>query len=78
MTAVSDPGKMKGTAIGIGAMILVFVVSYVLASGEVLKSYGDVTESTSRMVGMGLISFYILLVLAVLSIVYASVSRLLK
>ena len=34
MTAVSDPGKMKGTAIGIGAMILVFVVSYVLASGE--------------------------------------------
>ena len=78
MTAVSDPGKMKGTAIGIGAMILVFVVSYVLASREVLKSYGDVTESTSRMVGMGLISFYILLVLAVLSIVYASVSRLLK
>lgn len=78
MTAISNPGKMKGTAIGIGAMVLIFVISYMVASGEVLKSYGEVTESTSRLVGMGLISFYILLVLAVLSIVYASVSRLLK
>ena len=45
-----------GSAIGIGAMIVVFGISYALASGEVVASHmADVTESTSRMVGAGLI-----------------------
>ena len=78
MTAVSDPKKMMGTGIGIGAMIVVFFVSYLISSDEVLESYGDITASTSQMVGAGLITFYILLILAVLSIIYASVSRMLK
>jgi hypothetical protein len=78
MTAITSPKKMIGSAIGVGAMIVVFGISYAFASGEVVKSYGDVSESTSRMVGAGLITFYILLVLAVLSIVYASISRMIK
>ncbi|MEZ4720468.1 MAG: hypothetical protein R2813_01160 [Flavobacteriales bacterium] len=78
MTALSNPGKMKGTAIGVGAMLVITGISYGLASGEVLESYGDVSESASRWSGAGLYMFYILLVLAVLSIAYSSVSRLMK
>ncbi len=78
MTAIANPKKLTGSAIGIGAMVVVFVISYALASGEVYESYGSVTESTSRMVGAGLFTFYILLVLAVLSIIYASISRMIK
>ncbi|GAB5537924.1 MAG: hypothetical protein Salg2KO_00270 [Salibacteraceae bacterium] len=78
MTAISNPKKMVGSAIGIGAMILVFVISYVIAGDEVLKSYGEISASTSKLVGAGLITFYILLILAVLSIIYAGVSRLIK
>jgi len=59
-------------------MIVIFVISYVLASDEVVKSYGDITATTSKMVGAGLFTFYILLVLAVLSIIYAGISRLIN
>jgi hypothetical protein len=78
MTAISNPKKLIGSAIGIGAMIVIFVISYVLASDEVVKSYGDITTTTSKMVGAGLFTFYILLVLAVLSIIYAGISRLIN
>ena len=78
MTAISNPAKMKGSAIGVGAMIVIFGLSYALAGAEVLESYGPISESTSRLTGAGLYSFYILFVLAVLSIAYSSVSRLLK
>lgn len=78
MTAIANPKKLMGSLIGIGAMIVVFGISYAIASGEVIEAYGDITETTSRMVGAGLFTFYILLVLAVLSIVYASISRMLK
>ena len=78
MTTISNPKKLIGSAIGIGAMIMIFVISYVLASDEVLRTYGDITASTSKMVGAGLFTFYILLVLAVLSIIYAGISRLIN
>lgn len=78
MTAISNPKKLVGSAIGIGAMIVIFVLSYILASDEVMKSYGDITATTSKMVGAGLFTFYILLVLAVLSIIYAGISRLIN
>lgn len=78
MTALSNPKKLMGSLIGVVAMIVVFGISYGIAGGEVLESYGNITETTSRMVGAGLFTFYILLVLAVLSIVYASISRLIK
>ena len=78
MTAISNPKKLIGSAIGIGAMIVIFVISYVLASDEVVKSYGEITATTSKMVGAGLFTFYILLVLAVLSIIYAGISRLIN
>ncbi|GAB4376683.1 MAG: hypothetical protein Kow0075_04040 [Salibacteraceae bacterium] len=78
MTAITNPKKMVGTAIGIGVMVLIVGVSYALASDEVLKSYGDFTPSVSRWTGAGLYTFYILFLLAVASIGYSSVSRMLK
>lgn len=78
MTAISEPEKLKGTGIGIGAMIVVLGLSYALAGGEVLKSYGEISSTTSRMVGASLYTFYILLLLAVVAIIYSWVSRLIK
>ena len=78
LTAITNPKKLMGSAIGIVVMLVIFGVSYGIASGEVLKSYGEITESTSRLAGAGLFTFYILLVGAVLSIVYSWVSRALK
>lgn len=78
ISAMTKPDSVKGSLIGLGAMLVVVALSYVLADGSVEPIYGDISESTSRWSGAGLYAFYILFVLAVLSIVYSSVSRLMK
>lgn len=79
MQAVMNPSNMKGAAIGIGGLIVVLAIGYFLADGTVEPYYqSGITETVSKLTGMGLYALYILFVLAVLSIAYASVSRLLK
>lgn len=77
--AALNPGKIKGTLIGLGVMVVVLGISYGLADGTVESYYaGDITETTSKLSGAGLYAFYILFLLSVLSIVYSSVSRFFK
>jgi hypothetical protein len=77
--AIMNPSKLKGSFIGVGVMLAVLVLSYVLADSTVEPYYiGGISESTSKLSGAGLYAFYILFVLAVLSIAYSSISRMLK
>jgi hypothetical protein len=79
MQAVQNPQRIKGALIGIGGLAVVLLVSYLLADGTVEPTYSmSISETTSRLSGMGLYALYILFVLAVLSIAYSSVSRMLK
>ena len=79
MQAIMNPGKLKGSLIGLGGMILVFLISYVLADATVEPYYAsDITESASKLSGAGLYAFYILFVLAVLSIASSSLTRFIK
>ena len=61
-----DPKKAKGALFSILGLIVVFGLSYVLASDAVLVSYEayGVDAGTSQSVGMGLIGTYILLALS--------------
>lgn len=76
--ALMNPKAMKGTAIGLGAMLVIALVSYLLAGDEVLEAYKETSPTASKLSGAGLYMFYILFVLAILSIVYSAVSRALK
>ena len=65
----------------LGAMVVLAIISYVLSGNEFsslqleqMKS----TAETSVTVGAGLIFLYILAALAILSIIYASISRIFK
>lgn len=79
MQAIMNPGKLKGSLIGLGGMILVFVISYVLADTTVEPYYAsDITETASKLSGAGLYAFYILFILAVLSIASSSLTRFIK
>jgi hypothetical protein len=78
MSLVINPGAIKGAVIGIIAIAVIFGLSYVLADGTVLPSYKNVDESTSKLVSTGLNSFYIIGLLAVLSVVYSGVARIFK
>jgi hypothetical protein len=79
---VKKPALLKQTLINVGLFAVVVVVGYVLSSGTDLDlkpfvSKGlDVTENTSKYVGMGLITFYILTAIAILAMIYTGVKKL--
>ena len=57
--------------------VFLFIIAYVLASDQVLNSYNkyEITASSSKQVGVGLITFYFLLFGAIAAILYAELSK---
>ena len=82
MFLAKNPSKSKNALIGIGCLLLVCILSYVFASSEILTFPGSekfgMTESSTKRVGMGLITFYILSAGAILSVVYAEMGKIFK
>ena len=71
-------GDIKKTLFSLGAVALIFVISYVLATGtESLTRDGEVvTAQTSKWIGTGLYAFYIMAILALASMVLSGVKKL--
>ncbi len=78
---ILNPRNSINIFIGIGVMVVIAIIAYSLASVGLtdlqLEKLG-VSAGTAKYVGTGLIFTYILATLAVLSIVYASISKLFK
>ncbi len=74
---VSDPKKIKYLGKFVIGFGIVFILSYVLANGNMTK-VGEltITESASRWVGTGLYAFYILTIVTFGTIIYAGVKGL--
>jgi hypothetical protein len=68
---------MMQTGVGLGALLVLFVVSYSISGDEVTASAAalGITPMTSQLIGAGLIMFYIVLVLAVLGLIYSEVKQ---
>lgn len=79
---LKKPALLKKTLINVGLFAVVIIAAYLLSSGTDLNlkpfidKGQDVTESTSKYVGMGLIAFYILTVIAILSMIYTGIKKL--
>ena len=67
----------KKTLYTITALVSVLLCSYLIASNEVLHSFEkyEITQSTSKNVGMGLITFYVLIFGAIGAVLYAELSK---
>jgi hypothetical protein len=68
---------MIQTGIGLGALLVLFVVSYSISGNEVTASAAaqGITPMTSQLIGAGLIMFYIVLVLAILGLIYSELKQ---
>jgi len=75
-----EPSMLVRTGIGLGVIVVLFGISYAMSGSEVnLKAAAlGVTPTSSKLIGAGLIMFYITLVLSVLSLIYSEVSKALK
>jgi hypothetical protein len=58
---LSDIKKAKGTLVGIGILIVLFIVSYAISGSEVLPKYEQlgIDSGSSKMIGAWLILLYI-------------------
>lgn len=73
--AFGDPDSLKKMMIGVGALVVVFVVAYLVADGS---TTGDESATTAKLVGAGLFTFYILAVGAIGGIVYTEIKKALE
>lgn len=73
-----NPASLRGAAVGLGSLLVIFVLSYVLADGSDFAMYDNVDESTTKWVSTGLNAFYICFILAVGAVLYSSLSRIRK
>src|SRR5688572_30737145 len=75
-----EPSTLVRSAIGIGIVVVLFVISYAMADSEVnLKAAAvGVTPTSSKLIGAGLIMFYITLVLSILALIYSEISKAFK
>ena len=75
-------GKGWGFLIGIGLLVALVVVAFLLSKGSdlspVFLAKNGATEGTSKLVGTACITTYVLCVLAILAIVYVEVAKLFK
>ncbi len=77
----TDTGSLKSTLIGVGSFVAVLAISYVLSGGDTTvyeHSEGIATAKESHFVGAGLVAFYILGALAICSILFTGVKKLIK
>ncbi len=82
MFFAKNPEKARGALKSIVVLIAVIVISYILASGDIMEFPGSekfsMTESSTKRVGMGLITFYFLALGAVAAVLYAELGKLFK
>ncbi|MEM6644291.1 MAG: hypothetical protein AAF616_15030, partial [Bacteroidota bacterium] len=67
-----DPQSLKKIGIGVGGLIIVFIVAYVVSSGE---ATGEHSATTVKLVGASLTTFYILAIGAILGIVITELKK---
>ena len=74
---MQNTNNAKNTLYTLGGLISLFIIAYVLADGEVLNSYEkyEISQATSRQVGMGLITFYFLIIGTIGTILYTELSK---
>ena len=74
-----DLKKAKIALAGVGILLLVFILSYVMAGSEALTTnYETVEGSQMKLIEGSLYMVYILFTVSVIAILYASVSRYFK
>ena len=80
MQMIKTPDNAKKTLYTIGGLVVVLIISYLIASSEVLLTYEkyNVNTGTAKRVGMGLFSFYFLAIGAVLTVLYTEFGKAFK
>jgi hypothetical protein len=76
---VKDFQKAKNSLIGVGILIVIFVLGYALSTEETYRVGESIVEgAVSRRAEAGLIAFYVMIVMAIVAIIYTEISKAFK
>lgn len=78
LSTVTNTAKLKSSALSFGSMVVVFGVSYALASDTIMPEYQNVSPMVSKLSDAGLIAMYILFVGAIGSILLSGVIKMIR
>ena len=80
MQMIKSPNNAKKTLYMVGGLIVILIISYIVASSEVLPSYEKyhINAGAAKRVGMGLNTFYFLAIGAVLTVIYTEFGKVFK
>jgi len=80
LNAIKTPGIFMKMLIAVGALVVVFGISYALSSSEVTPGQAalGVTTSSAKLISAGLTMFYLTLVLAFGGLAYSEITKALK
>lgn len=78
--AAGDPKSLVKSGLGLVAMLVLFLIGYMLSDNEVRPTYipFGVGEGGSKAIGGALIASYLMTFIAVIGIVYTEISNLVK
>jgi len=78
--AVRSPSSLAKSGLGVGALVVLFIVSYALSGSEVTAKYTalGVGSGSSKMIGAGLIMFYIIFLMAAIGMIFSEINKALK
>jgi hypothetical protein len=77
---VQNPKGIVKSLAGVVGLVAIFVIAYVLSGNEVTAKYAQygVGEGSSKLIGAGLIVFYITLLIAIVGVIFSEISKALK
>jgi len=80
LNSLGDPKSLMKTGMGIGAIVVVYLIGYIISGSEVTDVYTQfgVDEGSSKSIGGGIIMVYLLALIAVGGIVFGEISRIIK
>jgi hypothetical protein len=80
INTIKNPSVLIKSGISLAVLVVIFVISYGLADSNVsaIAKSLDVGGGSVRLIGAGLIMFYIVFFLSVIGIVYSEINKALK
>jgi hypothetical protein len=80
LQAVKSPGAFLKSLYGIIALVVIFVIAYAISSNAVKPGWAvlGISEGVSKLIGAGLIVFYVTIVVAILGLIYSEVTKAFK
>ena len=80
INAIKAPGTLVKSGISVAGLVVVFLIAYSISGSEVTSQYAmlGVGEGSSKLIGAGLIMFYITFFIAIIGLIFSEINKAFK